>query len=124
MQGKVVRVNDMEDVTHTIISDMRLSHNKDARESKPSQKLTAPQEVLLRSLHGVQLPYISNPLVYSNQMVRGMNKRQQKMVYSLVKGGYVKIMRVHGVPTNDDVRRESPYATAHYVLVTSVNGFR
>lgn len=106
----------MEDVTDRIVRDMNSGLDKNARDAKPATKLTATQLRVLRAANGTELPFISNVLVYS-RVLRSLPKAEQKALYALVKGGWVRVMYVFGAPNNSDAKRDAPFATSHYLLV-------
>lgn len=111
-------MNGGEDVTDIIVRDMQSGLDKHAREARAATKLTSLQQRVLSTMNGKELPFVSNPLVYS-KIARSLPKTEQKALYSLVKGGQLRVLRRVGLPSDERVRSESPFAGSHYVLVTA-----
>ncbi len=77
------------------------------------------QRRVLDKVNGMELPFISNALMYADEL-RRLGKTEQRIVLSLVKGGLLRVFKVRGpLPGHHAVSKVGARAEYHYVLIAS-----
>lgn len=103
-----------DDWTSHVLKDLTFS--KEGKQKPAGKKLTDTQFRVLREVeNGFELPFISNPLIYSRR-IRAMRAPERKALIALFKAGYLRIERVYGPPSNEQNLSDARFSEAHFVL--------
>jgi hypothetical protein len=120
MERRSFRSNEGDDDTERIVSDARHAPGQLAdtfrRAAPAGGKLTAAQERVLAKVNGLELPFISNVLLYARELQR-MGSVEHRIVFSLIKGGRLRVLRKSGpLPGNHPSSAIGAREHAHYQL--------
>jgi hypothetical protein len=106
-----------EDVTKSVIDSLEYAPKPAYfRDIDSAKTLTPARKRVLRQLDGTELGYVSNAVLYDPGL-RHLKKSDHKILISLIKGGFMRVLRVSGpLPGEHPPSRIGAQADYHYVL--------
>lgn len=113
----------MEDVTDKLLGDIRYAIRGDdvkrVQNAAPAKSITPALEAELDRLRDPRtdctMGYISNALAYANSLRR--DKRRHANIIRLIKGGFVRVVRVDGSPpAGSHAAHDARFSHSYYKL--------